>query len=299
MRYGTHSGWTVVAVLAALGALGQTSQVQQPPAEATQSFSLSSNISVELPTSWHAMDADEDPSTGLLAPYAPPFHFSQVVMLTNEKQSAVLLLGLSDNPLIGHDSYWLDAQMHAPSGSGMSVLDLIFYFLFPPSHDCMDNALQNYTDATMTPSSEDAPPLMRVTYVCPHAQTLLGFYSAQVSSGITFAQTNSGPRAYGVIRDFYLAPMEQADISGITFFSFEAQREGQIGRAAPAHYNLPESLQGSRSDFFWAIGAPSPFPFVADSARNPSLLHVAFATASAASNNKADFARLLHGIRLK
>jgi hypothetical protein len=93
--------------------------------------------------------------------------------------------------------------------------------------------------------------------------------------------------------------MEQADISGITFFSFEAQREGQIGRAAPAHYNLPESLQGSRSDFFWAIGAPSPFPFVADSARNTSLLHVAFATASAASNNKADFARLLHGIRLK
>ena len=70
-------------------------------------------------------------------------------------------------------------------------------------------------------------------------------------------------------------------------------------RAAPAHYNLPESLQGSRSDFFWAIGAPSPFPFVADSARNTSLLHVAFATAAAASNNKADFARLLHGIRLK
>ena len=54
------------------------------------------------------------------------------------------------------------------------------------------------------------------------------FYSAQVSSGITFAQTNSGPRAYGVIRDFYLAPMEQADISGITFFSFEAQREGPV-----------------------------------------------------------------------
>ncbi len=289
----------MVAALAALGTLGQTSQVQQPPAEATQSFSLSNNISVELPTSWHAMDSDENPSPGLLAPYAPPFHFSQVVMLTNEKQSSVLLLGLSDNPLIGHDSYWLDAQMHAPSGSGMSVLDLFFYFLFPPSHDCMDNALQNYTDATMTPSSEDAPPLMRVTYVCPHAQTLSGFYSAQVSSGITFEQTNSGPRAYGVIRDFYLAPMEEADISGITFFSFEAQREGQIGRAAPAHYNLPESLQGSRSDFFWAIGAPSPFPFVADGARNTSLLHVAFATASPASNNKAEFARLLHGIRLK
>src|ERR1700689_1252857 len=179
----------VVAVLAALGALGQTSQVQQAPAEATQSFSLSSNISVELPTSWHAMDADEDPSTGLLAPYAPPFHFSQVVMLTNEKQSAILLLGLSDNPLMGHDSYWLDAQMHAPSGSGMSVLDLLFYFFFPPSQACMENALQNYTDATLTPGSEDAPPRLQVTYACPHSPTLSGFYSAQVSSGVTFEQT--------------------------------------------------------------------------------------------------------------
>jgi hypothetical protein len=289
----------MVAALASLVALGQTAQVPQPPAEATQSFSLSTNISVELPTSWHVMNSDEGPSPGVLAPYAPPFHFSQVVTLTNEKQSSVLLLGLSDNPLIGHDSYWLDAQMHAHSGSGMSLLDVLFYFFFPPSHACMDDALQNYTDATMTPSSEDAPPRLQVTYACPHAQTLSGFYSAQVSSGITFEQTNSGPRAYGVIRDFYLAPMEQADISGITFYMFEAQREGQIGRAASAHYNLPESLQGSRSDFFWAIGAPSPFPFVTDSSRNTALLHVAFATASAASNNKVDFARLLHGIRLK
>jgi len=302
VRYGTHFGWLVVAALVAVGVLGQTAQVQQgqvqqAPAEETQSYKLSSSISIDIPTSWHVSDADEDPSLGVLAPYAPPFHFSQVVLLTNEKQSAILLLGLSDNPLIGHDSYWLDAQMHAPSGSGMSVLDLIFYFLLPPSHDCMDNALQNYTDATITPSSEDAPPLLQVTYVCPHGQTLLGFYSAQVSSGVTFEQTNSGPRAYGVIRDFYLAPMEQADISGITFFSFEAQREGQIGRAAPAHYNLPESIQGSRADFFWAIGAPSPFPFVADSGRNVPLLHVAYATAAPGSNNKADFVRLLHGIR--
>ena len=114
-----------------------------------------------------------------------------------------------------------------------------------------------------------------------------------------FEQTNSGPRAYGVMRDSYLAPMEQADISGITFYTFEARREDQIGRAQSAHYNLPESLQGSRSDFFWAIGAPSPFPFVIDSSRNTALLHVAFATASGASNNKADFARLLHGFRLK
>lgn len=221
-------------------------------------------------------------------------------MLENSPQNAVLLLGLSDNPLVGHDGYWLDAQMHAPSGSGMSMLDLLFYFLFPPSQSCMENALQNYTNATMTPNPSDAQPLLRVTYGCPHPDTVSGFYSAQVSTGITFVQTNDGPRAYGEIRDFYLAPMEQADISGMTFFIFDAQRQGQIGPGAINHYHLPASLQGGKAEFFWAIGAPSPFPFVADATRSGlPLLHVAYAAASLAPNNKPDFVKLLHGIRLK
>jgi len=38
---------------------------------------------------------------------------------------------------------------------------------------------------------------------------------------------------------------------------------------------------------------------VADSGRNVPLLHVAYATAAAGSNNKADFAQLLHGVRSK
>ena len=294
-----HSGSIAVAIAALilLVALGPM-HAQQPVAEATQVYALSSNISIELPTSWHAVKSDEIPSPGALAPYAPPFHFSQVATFTNEQKNSILLLGLSDNPLLGHDSYWLDAQMHAPSGSGMSVLDLLFYFFFPPSPACMDNALQNYTDATMTPTSEDAPPRLQVTYACPHSPTLSGFYSAQVSSGVTFEQTNSGPRAYGVIRDFYLSPMEQADISGLTFYSFEAQRQGQISKAAVGHYNLPENLQGSRSDFFWAIGAQSPFPFVADRRSTP-LFHVGYATSAPAANNAQEFTRLLHGIRTK
>jgi hypothetical protein len=287
-----------IAALILLAAVRGPMHAQQPVAEATQIFALSSSISIELPTSWHAVKSDEVPSPGALAPYAPPFHFSQVATFTNEPKNSILLLGLSDNPLLGHDSYWLDAQMHAPSGSGMSVLDLLFYFFFPPSQACMDSALQNYTDATMTPSSEDAPPRLQVTYACPHSPTLSGFYSAQVSSGFTFEQTNSGPKAYGVIRDFYLSPMEQADISGLTFYSFEAQRQGQISKAAAGHYNLPENLQGSRSDFFWAIGAQSPFPFVADG-RSIPLFHVGYATSAAATNNGQEFSGLLHSIRTK
>ena len=221
-------------------------------------------------------------------------------MLEDSKQNSILLLGLSDNPLVGHDGYWLDAQMHAPSGSGMSMLDLIFYFLFPPSQTCMDDALQNYANATMTPDPPDSQPLIHVSYHCPHPDTLSGFYSAQVSTGITFVQTNEGPHAYGEIREFYVAPMEQADIGGMTFFIFEAQRQGQIGPGAVNHYHLPANLQGGKAEFFWAIGAPSPFPFVADVTRsNLPLLHVAYAAASLAPNNKPDFMKLLHGVRLK
>lgn len=296
----SRAGWmtVLIAVLATLGNARQPSQIQQLPVEPTQIYALSNSISVELPTSWHALKSDDFSLAGTLAPYAPPFHFSQVVMFTNEKQNSILLLGLSDNPLLGHDSYWLDAQIHAPTGSGMSLLDLVFYFFFPPSQACLDYALQNYTDATMTPTSADSPPRLQVTYTCPHPPTLSGFYSAQVSSGITFEQSNSGPRVFGLIRDFYLSPMEQADISGMTFYSFEAQRQGQISRAAVGHYNLPENLQGGHSDIFWAIGAQSPFPFVADGRSTP-LFHVAYATPSTGPSDRQEFNRLLHGVKSK
>ena len=294
--------WLIASVagLAFLGAApSRVRQTQQPP-EQTQVIRLSTTLSVEIPAAYRSLQSDELPPPSALAPYAPPFHFSQVLMLENSSQDSVLLLGLSDNPLLNHDGYWLDAQMHAPSGSGMSMLDLLFYFLFPPSQTCMEDALQNYTNATMTPDSSDSQPLLRVSYHCPHPDTVSGFYSAQVSTGITFVQTNEGPRAFGEIRDFYVAPMEQADIGGMTFFIFEAQRQGQIGPGAVNHYHLPANLQGGKAEFFWAIGAPSPFPFVADVGRSAvPLLHVAYSAASLAPNNKPDFMKLLHGVRLK
>jgi len=161
-------------------------QAQQQP-EPTQVIQLSTKLSAEIPATFRSLQSDETPPPGALAPYAPPFHFSQVLMLANAAQNSVLLLGLSDNPLMGHDGYWLDAQMHAPSGSGMSMLDLLFYFFFPPSHACMDDALQNYTTATMTPDTPDSTPLIQVSYKCPpgHALRLLfgtGKYRNHVSA---------------------------------------------------------------------------------------------------------------------
>ena len=147
----------------------------------------------------------------------------------------------------------------------------------------------------MTPPSSDAKPEIRVTYPCSHSSSLTEQYAAQVSSGITFVQTNNGPRALGEMREFYLAPMEQADISGMAFFIFEAQRQGDA-RQATAKRNFP----GGRADFFWAIGGQSPFPFVKDSGRNKApLLHIAYAAPSTAQDNKPDFMHLLHGVHLK
>ena len=251
-----HRNWvlTVVASLVLLGAAPPFArQAQQPPPEQTQVIQLSTKLTAEIPANFRSLLSDEVPPPGPLAPYAPPFHFSQVLMFQDATQNSVLLLALSDNPLAGHDGYWFDAQMHAATGSGMSMLDLLFYFFFPPSHACMDDALQNYTNATMTPDPPDSTPLIRVSYACPHPDTLSGFYSAQISTGITFEQTNAGPRAYGEIREFYVAPMEQADISGMTFFIFEAQRQGQIGPGAINHYHLPAALQGGKAEFFWAV----------------------------------------------
>jgi hypothetical protein len=121
-----------------------------------------------------------------------------------------------------------------------------------------------------------------------------------VSSGITFAQTAEGPRAYGKVANFYLAPMDRETIGGMTWFIFEAQRTDPLGANAGATFNLPGNLQGAQSDFFWAIGAISPFPFVGDASRaNQPLIHVAYAGVGAQGNKKAEFMGLLQRVQVK
>ena len=124
--------------------------------------------------------------------------------------------------LIGHDSYWLDQQMHASSGSCMSLLDFFFYYFFPPSDACMHQVLTTDAPASRV-SPTDGPAYLQVYYSCPLSDTLSGFYSAQISSGIVFRLTDDGTRVLAPVGDFYIAPMEQVEESGMTFFVFEAQ----------------------------------------------------------------------------
>jgi hypothetical protein len=62
-------------------------------------------------------------------------------------------------------------------------------------------------------------------------------------------------------------------------------------------FNLPEDLQGAQVDFFWAIGAPSPFPFMVDPThRNVPLIHVVYAGADLGANQRPVFMKLLQNV---
>jgi hypothetical protein len=84
----------------------------------------------------------------------------------------------------------------------------------------------------------------------------------------------------------------------MTFFAFEAQGTDAVSSEAAQRFHLPPNAQGGQPDFFWAIGATSPFPFVADSARKDGvLLHVAYARIGAGVDARAEFLEILHNIR--
>jgi hypothetical protein len=261
---------------------------------------ITNGVSVQLPVAWSEFKPGDAPAA--LAPYSPPFHLGGILALQNLQTNAIVELATSDNPLLGHDANWLDGQLHMPSGSGMSMIDFLFYYLFPPSAACINEAMANNSRASFAPSptssSSDAPPVLQVSYACRHDVTLEGFFGSQVSSGITFVQTNEGPRAYGMTAQFYMAPMERVTSPGITWFVFEAQRVTPVTAGASAHFNMPGNLQGAQAEFYWAIGAVSPFPWVYDGGRaNQQLIHMAYAGVGLGGNKRAEFMALLQRVQ--
>lgn len=67
------------------------------------------------------------------------------------------------------------------------------------------------------------------------------------------------------------------EASGLTFYVFEAQGRMWLDLATVDHFNLPDEMQGAKADFFWAVGAPSPFPFIRDPQRkNVPLIQVVY-----------------------
>ena len=265
---------------------------------------IAPGISIPLQPTWREFDPGGAGSPDALAPYAPPFHLSGILSLENPQQFAILQFATSDNPLAGHDPNWLDTQMHMPTGSGMSVLDLLFYDFFPPDGACINEVLGTNGGASFAPlpgsTSSSAPPVLQVSYHCRHEATLSGFFGAQVSSGITLVQTNDGPRAYGMMAQFYLSPMERVASPEMTWYVFEALRTSAVSQGAVTHFNLPVNLQGGQTDFFWAIGAVSPFPWVRDGGRsNQQLVHVAYAAIGTGGSKRAEFLALLQKVQAR
>src|SRR5277367_6042671 len=95
----------------------QAQQSQQPQSQERppelQRFFLENGVSIDLGLNWKPSGAGDAAPPAGLGPYAPPFRFNQILFLTNEHQYTLLQLATSDNPLIGHDAYWLDTQMHS------------------------------------------------------------------------------------------------------------------------------------------------------------------------------------------
>ena len=274
---------------------------------------LAADISITLGPSWQEFDIGSMPPPAAIASYAPPFHLNALLALQNFNNISVLQIATSTNPLIGRDSNWLDTQMHMQSGSGMSVLDLIFYYFFPPARECIEKVLTQDPKATFAPlpetgssnnsgggTGDSGNSVLQVSLACKAPATMLGFFQAQLSSGITFAQTNDGPRAFATSKKFYLAPMERVSIGGMIWFIFEAQHIDPVGPNASTNYNLGGSYQGAQSDYFWAIGAIAPFPFVADGPRgNQPLIHVAYASVGSNGNKHAEFMALLQRVQVR
>jgi hypothetical protein len=280
---------------------------------------LAGAVSIPLGANWGENAANELPPPPELQNYAPPFRISAILPIQNSKSGSILQLVISDNPLLGKDSNWLDEQMHKPAGSGLSVLDMLYYFFFPPTQQCMVEAQNTVAKATFAPSpaaasasatgapapssGDSTDPEMQLTYQCKRDASLESFYATQLSNGITFVQTNSGPRAFSVVPQFYLGPMERVQAQGITWYVFEAQRTEPVPMQAMQHFrSFGPALDGAQADFFWAIGAPDPLPFSADTAGatdSRRLIHVAYASVSSGTNNHDRFVTLLQRVQVR
>jgi len=127
---------------------------------------------------------------------------------------------------------------------------------------------------------------------------LADFYSRELSPGVAFQFTNGVERVNGIFPEFYLTPTEKVEANGLTFYVFEAQGHRQLDLATVDHFNLPDELQGAQADFFLAVGAPSPFPFVLDRQRkNVPLIEVAYAGIGLGPDKRNVFMRLLRQVR--
>ncbi len=278
----------------------QTSGSSQAQPEAKlRRFSLPSGASIEVSPEWIEREQMPLPPSPRLAPFAPQVTFLEFTALENPKMHSVLRIATTTNPFLGGDEAALDVQMHTAAGSGSGLADYLFYFFFSPPRDCLDGGSEAYRKAKSQPEfpGQTVSPELSIRMDCKHAPTLADFYSRELSPGVEFQFTNGVERASGIYPEFYLTPMEKVEANGLTFYVFEAQGRMQLDLATVDHFNLPDETQGAQPDFFWAVGAPSPFPFFRDPQRkNVQVIQVAYAGLGLGANKRDIFLRLLRQV---
>ena len=282
--------------------VGETGVIQaqaqeQSPSLSEQLFSLRNGVTIRLSDDWGPDPYDRTPTPPALDRQAPrEMGFSEFLNLQNLKEHSLLKLASSNNPFEGRDQRELDAQMHEPPSSGQGLLNYLSYFFFPPPLRCFEQAFADYRRSiSESNSGEDAD--VSIAANCQYLPTLPEFYSAQLSHGLVFRRVSGLESVDTTWGQFYLPTVEQVETNGLTFFVYEAQGQEQLTLETARHFNLPENFQGAQLDFFWAVGAPSPFPFMVDPThRNAPLIHVVYAGTDLGANQRPVFMKLLQKV---
>jgi hypothetical protein len=274
---------------------------QAKPQMELKRFSLASGTSIDVSPDWIEREQLPLPPSPRLAQFAPQVTFLEFMALENPKVHSALRIATTTNPFLGTDEVALDVQMHGMADSGNGLEDYLFYFFFSPPRDCLDGGSEAYKKARSQaelPDQTAASSDLNIRTDCKHPPTLEGLYSQQLSPGVLFQITNGVEFAHGIYPDFYMTPMEKVEANGLTFYVFEAQGRMQLDLPTVNHFNLPDEMQGAQADFFWAVGAPSPFPFFRDPQRkNVPLIQVAYAGIGLGADKRDNFMRLLRQVR--
>lgn len=279
-----------------LGAIHVRAQ-EQSEGPSVQPFSLRSGVTIGLSDDWGPDLYDRTPTPSALYRYAPrEIGFSEFLNLQNLKEHSLLKLASSNNPFQGRDQRDLDARMHEPPSSGRGLLNYLSYFFFPPPPHCVEQAFADYGRG-ISKSKPDEDADVSIAANCQYFPTLPDFYSVQLSHGLVFRRASGLASVDSILGTFYLPSVEQVETNGLTFFVYEAEGLEQLPLETVRQFNLPEDLQGAQVDFFWAIGAPSPFPFKVDPThRNVPLIHVVYAGADLGANQRPVFMKLLQDV---
>jgi hypothetical protein len=287
----------LLAAALALGGLAPNRQHHTGQIGPTDQFSLTNGAVIRLPSAWAPLPVTHIPPPAPLAPSAPPLRFADFLSFQNAADHSELEFALSNNPFLGHDSYWLDTEMHEPR-EGM--VNYLFFFFFPPPYACLDGASAQYEHAESEAAGNNAPPTdVTINLTCQYTPSLPAFYSYFISPRVTFSRVSGTEHREGALRHLFLLPMDQREFNGVTFFIFEAQGTQELTLETLDHFNLPDSLQGMQPDFLWAVGAPSPFPFShLTSRKNIPLVNVAYAGVAYGAARKPDFLRILRTVRV-